>query len=268
MKQCIIRAAVVCLAVIPFVISAHANAAPQTLGLVATNGPVELNCEAGHCEAEFSSFCLQKERGAPTKGTPYFAMDPRGIQIVASTSDGRQLTLSPAEDLTMTASRGHVAVLLSIRSDIAEKEQITSAQITIGDHITLKPVEVAGDPNPQSESDLKLSAGVLRHAGAKLVDGNTDRMSAARVTSLMINQLPPRGPYSHEERSLVWERSIAKSGPLTPAAEKQARNGFTLCDFTLESGSNSSFRRCLQHQHDTLLKFLNSKYWKAIGAGS
>ena len=118
MKRNIIRVAVSFLALVPFVLPGLAVAALQTLGLVATNGPVELKCEAGYCKAEFSSFCLQEERGAPTKGTPYFAMDTQGIQVTASTSDGRQISLSPAMDLTMTASRGHVAVLLSIRPDV------------------------------------------------------------------------------------------------------------------------------------------------------
>ena len=114
MKRKIIRVVVSFLALVPFVQPGLAVAAPQTLGFVATNGPVELKCEAGHCKAEFSSFCLQEKHGPPTKGTPYFAIDTRSIQVTASRSDGRQISLSPAMDFTMTASRGHVAVLLSI----------------------------------------------------------------------------------------------------------------------------------------------------------
>ena len=67
-------------------------------------------------------------------------------------------------DFTMTASRGPVAVLLSIRPEVVRGKNITGAHVTIGEHITLKPAEVAGDPNPQSEADLKLSAGTLRQA--------------------------------------------------------------------------------------------------------
>ena len=57
MKRNIIRVAVSFLALVPFVLPGLAVAALQTLGLVATNGPVELKCEAGYCKAEFSSFC-------------------------------------------------------------------------------------------------------------------------------------------------------------------------------------------------------------------
>ena len=63
MKRKIIRVAVSFLALVPFVQPGLAVAAPQTIGFVATNGPVELKCEAGHCKAEFSSFCLQEEHG-------------------------------------------------------------------------------------------------------------------------------------------------------------------------------------------------------------
>ena len=103
MKRKIIRVVVSFLALVPFVQPGLAVAAPQTLGFVATNGPVELKCEAGHCKAEFSSFCLQEKHGPPTKGTPYFAIDTRSIQVTASRSDGRQISLSPAMDFTMTA---------------------------------------------------------------------------------------------------------------------------------------------------------------------
>lgn len=182
MQRKIIRVAVSFLALVPFLLPGLAVAAPQTLGFVATNGPVELKCEAGHCKTEFSSFCLQEEHSPPTKGTPYFAMHTRSIQVTASRSDGRQISLSPAMDFTVTASRGYVAVLRSIRPEVVRDKNITGAHVTIGEHITLKPAEVAGDPNPQSEADLKLSAGTLRQAGTKLVDSHTDRMSAALVT--------------------------------------------------------------------------------------
>ena len=182
MQRKIIRVAVSFLALVSFLLPGLAVAAPQTLGFIATNGPVELKCEAGHCKTEFSSFCLQEEHSPPTKGTPYFAMHTRSIQVTASRSDGQQISLSPAMDFTVTASRGYAAVLRSIRPEVVRDKNITGAHVTIGEHITLKPAEVAGDPNPQSEADLKLSAGTLRQAGTKLVDSHTDRMSAALVT--------------------------------------------------------------------------------------
>ena len=67
-------------------------------------------------------------------------------------------------NFTMTASCGHVAVSLSIRPKVVRKN-ILGAHVTIKEPIALKPAQLAGDPNPQSEADLKLSAGTLRQAG-------------------------------------------------------------------------------------------------------
>ena len=53
-------------------------------------------------------------------------MDTQGIQVTASTSDGPQISLSPAMDFTMAASRGHVAVLLSIQPEVV-REKISQA---------------------------------------------------------------------------------------------------------------------------------------------
>ena len=48
-----------------------AQAAPQGLGLIATNGGVELKCRGDTCYAELSTFCLQSNRYSPARGTRY-----------------------------------------------------------------------------------------------------------------------------------------------------------------------------------------------------
>ena len=171
MKRKIIRVAVSFLALVSFVLPALAVAAPQTLGLVATNGKVKLKCNAGHCKPDFSSFYLQEKRGSLSKGTPYFAMDTQGIQVTASKSDGLQISFSTAMYFTMTASRGNVAALLSIRPEVVRDKNISGAHVTIGEHITLKPAS-GRRPESASEADLKLSAGTLRQAGTLFVEND------------------------------------------------------------------------------------------------
>ncbi len=53
-----------------------AAAAPQMLGLVATDAPTPLRCLNGACVAELSAFCLQRWRAIPAAGTAYAAVDP------------------------------------------------------------------------------------------------------------------------------------------------------------------------------------------------
>lgn len=260
--------AVALLAAAPFVMPAPGFAAPQVLGLVASNGPVMLNCAQGSCSAEFSTFCLQSDRKAPARGTAYSLIGEGSVRAIAKGRDGSETTLDPARDLVFTASRGHVAMRVAVDDAIARRIDPVEIAVYIDRNVALKPEAIAGDDNPQSEQELALAAGPLRQLGTTHVDANTDRMSAARLTNRMINILPATGPFTREDRAGIWTRALASSGPLTAKAERFARNGFELCDFTIDAGSNTSMRRCLEAQHDSLLNFLNSGYWKAAGTGS
>lgn len=256
------------LAAAPFVVPATGFAAPQVLGLVASNGPVILNCANGSCSAELSTFCLQADRKAPPPGTAYSLLGAGAVRVVAKRHDGSEAVLDPARDLVFTVSRGHVAMRVAVDDAVARRIDPTEVAVHIDRNVVLKPDAIAGDDNPQSEQELALAGGPLRQLGTRHVDANPDRMSAARLTNRMINILPATGPFSREARASVWQHARASAGPLTHEAERFARNGFELCDFTLDARAGTSMRRCLEAQHDSLLNFLNSGYWKAAGAGS
>jgi hypothetical protein len=50
----------------------RAEAAPQILGLVASDGlPTPMRCRDGACTALLASFCLQQARDAPADGQDY-----------------------------------------------------------------------------------------------------------------------------------------------------------------------------------------------------
>ena len=58
------------------VVAGRSQAAPQILGLIATNGAATpLHCKGDVCEAQFSTFCLQKARATPPAYTPYRLVD-------------------------------------------------------------------------------------------------------------------------------------------------------------------------------------------------
>ena len=90
------------------------QAAPQMMGLVASNTPQPLQCQRGHCFAEFTAFCLQPERASPVKGTAYRMHDGSRLTAVATTKDGRQITLDAGRHLQIKAERSHVAVRIGM----------------------------------------------------------------------------------------------------------------------------------------------------------
>lgn len=250
-----------------------AQAAPQALALVATNGKVGLTCGARECSAEVTSFCLDAGRFAPPRGTEYRVAGGGQIRLIGTTEDGRDLVLDARSHLRFESARRHLAVRVSVDRAALEALGVDRIEIEIAENVALLPVPRRGDPDPITESEAALLTGPLRYLGSLVVDGNPARMQAARVTSRMINLLPPRGgaeAAGGKGGEALWRRATAASGPdsLSPAARKRARGAFELCRFVGNVGGPSSLRRCLQEQHDGFVDFLNSKFWKAVKTGT
>ena len=125
-----------------------AGAAYQIMGLIASAGAVPLTCSRGECSAEFSSFCLQPTRASPPRGARYRAIGGSGITIVGTTVDGRTLTITLADDLRITAQRGHNAVRISVPVAALRALGLKSVAIAVGEWVSLVPEPIVGDPNP------------------------------------------------------------------------------------------------------------------------
>ncbi len=100
---------------IPLAAASAASAAPQALGLVAMDRPVPLRCEAGLFQAEFTSFCLQKARAFPGKGTVYEVAETGGLTLRVTEPDGRVREIDAAAYVRICTPRaGHAAVTISL----------------------------------------------------------------------------------------------------------------------------------------------------------
>jgi len=255
--------------------SGAAQAAPQALALVATNGMVGLTCGARECSAEVTSFCLDAGRFAPPQGTAYRLAGRGLIRLIATTEDGRALALDARSYLRFESARRHLAVRVSVDRAALAALGIDRIEIEIAENVALLPAPQPGDPNPITDSEAALFTGPLRQLGSLVVDGNTERMQAARVASRMINLLPPGGGVLTPRNGApgdeaLWSRATAASGAdsLLPAARKRARGAFELCRFVASVGGPASLRRCLQEQHDGFVDFLNSSFWRAVKTGT
>ena len=79
----------------------QATAATQILGLAATGGPVPLHCEDGRCTAEFSSFCLQRDRKGPGFEAQYRVGDGQDLTLVVVDGAGVERRLAAAGLVTI-----------------------------------------------------------------------------------------------------------------------------------------------------------------------
>ena len=247
-----------------------AGAAYQIIGLIASADAVPLTCSRGECSAEFSSFCLQPNLASPPRGARYHAIGGTGITIVGTTLDGRTLPMTRADDLRITAQRGHNAVRISISVAALRALGLKSVAIDVGEGVSLVPEPIVGDPNPQTEVDIAIATGPLRVLGSRIVDHGGDTTMAARLTNDLINALPEGGRVGPDVRDGLWDDSThARSLPaIAPAARSLARGAYEQCRDNLASGSIFTLRQCLGSRHDRFLGELNNAYWDKLKIGS
>ena len=253
-----------------------AEAAPQALAVVASNGPVPLSCSGDACIADFSSYCLQQDRDAPGWGTAYYLADAERVSVVGRTRDGREIALPAKQLLTITAVRRHKMVRMSIPRSTLRELGLESVAIEVGELATALPTAIPGDPEPQTELDIALATGPLRSIGKKLVDSDADRAGAARLTTRLVNGLPLHGRASAELRDKVWGERVTEAdvAGLSPEALERVQNGYAFCN-RLASDQNPytgqrymPMRRCLSAIHDRFIDDLNQRYWDAVKTGS
>jgi hypothetical protein len=246
------------------------QAAPQALGLVLTETEVPLKCGVGGCQAEFSAFCLQPDRFSPVSGTRYELISTDSITLSGRKLDGGVVALDAAKHLAFEAARSHVAMRISIPPETLVRLGLDRVTVAVKANAALLPLGGDKEVDEWGEGMRSLVAGPLRTLGAQLVDHNTDRMRAARFTNRIINALPAdRASDPEDVRNLLRQPGADfDPGQLAPEARRFARNAIELCSFAVGSDSHSNMRRCLQHQHDNLINFLNSRYWTAVKTGS
>ncbi len=258
-----------------------AVAAPQALLLVATGDDPQLVCERGECAAEVSTICLQPERADPLLGTPYAVIEdpddePRvepALTLVGHTADGREVTLTAAGNLSITAKRGHSAVKLSVPRAVLQTFGLTSLTVGLARHVALAPEVADGDPMP-TEAELALVRGPLRRVAEQVLTSRGEQVAAARVVRDVINALPRGRRASPAERGAAWRQALGIRPAGTPdeisdGALGTAGKAYNVC---LGIGSAvmafGDYRDCLELMHDELINTINGAYWDALKFGS
>ncbi len=249
--------------------AAGAWAAPQSLAVVATDRPVQLVCNGGDCSAEFTAFCLQPGRFSPKPGTNYWMTQKSRITVSGIARDGRRVVLEARDALRFQSLRGHSAIEISLAPDLKQRLGLQSVSVSLKEHVTLAPEAVEGDDNPISAGELAYVEEALRPVGGMVVDKDTEGMAAARVTNNLVNLLPYHDA-NPASTAKSWRELMARSrrGGLSPMAAHMAQNAYELCRYYSHRSVPGDMRRCMQGQHDRLMKGLNTKYWTAIKTGS
>lgn len=248
-----------------------AQAATQSLALLETEGATPLQCESGICKAEFSTFCLQKERDLPRAGDPYQLAQDNDVTLIVKGADGTTRRLSAAPYIRIAAARsGHTAVTIAVDAMHLKRLGVQSAAIAVGERVSLMPVPVAGDDNPQTDQDRRLARGPLRNLGAQIVDKGPHDVARVHALNRLINVLPDRIDRRADAAQSLWRRAADSAFRNAPAGRvTTARQEYAACwQDPVVALHGYSVRHCLQRRHDSLMWQHVKRYWDAVGAGS
>jgi hypothetical protein len=242
-----------------------AAAATQVLGLVASNGaPTPLVCADGRCSAQFSSFCLQQSRPAPSRGDDYAVAAGGRLTLIARTVAGQTLRI-PANDLLQVHSFiGFTSVEISLPKAKLAELGASAVAVDVGPAVSLVPLATADDRNPQTDDELALATGPMRLAATPMFEAPGTASDAARIATVLINALPAKGLESAEDRNELWVAMVdspAVTGA-TPGGREAAAQMYEACKIAVESHSAFSMRNCLELRHADLLAETNHEFWK------
>jgi len=242
-----------------------ASAASQVLGLVASNGaPTPLTCVDSRCSAQFSTFCLQQNRPAPSRGDDYTVAAGGSLTLVARNAAGQTLRLPAKEALKIYSLIGFTSVEISLPKAKLAELGATEVAVEVGPAVSLVPVATADDPNPQTEDEISLATGPMRLAATPMFESPGTASDAARITTVLINALPASGSESADARNGLWVAML--DNPALAGATASGRNTaeqmYEACKISVESHSAYSMRNCLEMRHADLLAETNHRFWK------
>jgi hypothetical protein len=246
----------------------RAEAAPQVLGLVASNGlPTPLQCRGGVCRGFFSSFCLQQYRQAPLVNTEYKLGPQGGLTLLVTLADSRQVRV-PAEGLAEIRSEiDFSSVIISISQARMKALGGIAAAVEVAPMTSILPVPVAGDSMPQSAEEIATATGKLRLlAGRSFEDGGALR-DEARLTTLLVNSLPATEPKSAAGRQAVWDQALALAADraLDPAAAANAARAYRACGVAAGMHADLDLKLCLELHQTDLMSGFNRDFWESTG---
>lgn len=239
-----------------FVFAGAAVAEPQALGLLASDAPIPVTCDAQGCQASLTSFCLERDRASPQAGDPY-RIAAGAVRLLVR-QDGGEEVVSANEMAIFTADRGHRTVSIRLSEGLAAQWRDAKLFLEVGPGVTLLPVETE-DGAGRDAVEIAALTGPLRDLGSRIVDGVSAKSDTLRLLNRAINALPKLGRGGLAQSEAVWEQSLPADG----TARRLAQRTYESCEDKTRSGLYYSFRNCLAVAHDKLIMQLNERYWDA-----
>lgn len=240
-----------------------ADAAPQILAALPVESGIELTCTSGICVAELSTYCLQRERPAPSMGTAYVPAKPEHFTLVLADDKGAEVRVPAGQHMSFIEHRGFMAVAATIELGRLKALGASTAKLVVWQQASLIPVPEAGDPDPLTDDEIAFVTDSLRAHGKSYVD-NKPQAATAQLLAKLNAALPADGPITAKNFDTMWQSAIGDELPLTGDMPglNGARDAFNDCVGGKSTHRLSGLKRCMDFQHDDMLRNLNIDYWE------
>ncbi|MFM9844198.1 MAG: hypothetical protein ACKVOI_14630 [Dongiaceae bacterium] len=244
-------------------IAAPAGAAPQVLGMMASSDPIPFTCNDRECYALVGSFCLQRDRDVPGFGQPY---EPnfRDRLTLSFTGAAGGINRISAGDIALRihSHATYTMVRVSLPRSELERLNATAAALQIEPGISLIPLALAGDPDPQTPEEIALAAGPMRIAASRFLDGPSVNADTARLVAALVNGLPESRTI-HDDYLGAWDRVVTESvrQRTDPEVLERAEDSFRAC----ARYYGGSLRQCLLSRHQQMMIPENREFWEDTG---
>jgi len=264
-RACLLTAATVAM----WLATGSALAAPQILGIVASNGVLPLTCAEDGCHADLSTFCLQQPRANPEVGQRYELADADKVTLVGTKANGETVRLPAAPFITFASTRGFTSVEVTMPAQTMAQLGLTAVGVEVAREASLVPAAVANDPDPQSSDEVALALGAYRRQGSKFFDQSSEAADAIRLTNRMINDLPKHQRLATDTDGHLIDGTLTSEAAMLadPAGITLARNYHDTCIVKVDVTHHiDSMRSCLQGTHDRLVTNTNIDFWRSLSS--
>lgn len=243
--------------------ASDAKAAPQILAALPMESGIELSCSDGICAAQLTTYCLQRERPAPTMGAAYVPATKEHFTLVLTNAAGQEVRLPASEHMRFNENRGFMSVAASIELGRMKALGAQSAKIVVWEGASLIPVPEENDPNPLTDDEIEFVTSSLRTVGQDYVD-HQPKAGSAQLLAQLNAALPSDGIVAANTFQGMWQNSIGDEMPLpaSGAVLEGAQQAFEDCSGRTSTYMVGGLRRCLEFQHDNMIRGLNIEYWQ------
>lgn len=238
-----------------------AQASPQILALLSTEGVVALACEGSSCIAELSAFCLEEKRATPQPGTAYRIAPGSGVVLVVTGDDGLTREIDAAPHARFVSLRDMTAVQVSVdRSGLGDAARVA---IRAGTASVLLPEPTRRDGRAHTPAEVAHATGILRARAARIVDASP-AAAVARDLSRAINLL--RAGDEAAALLLAGDAAPLARACVAKVAETKSQGRGLVGVTSYWSGrrivAEPLLRHCVEEAHGTLMTSLNRRYWR------